>query len=225
MKHLHPLTLAAILACACTAIAGADARAQGFGGGGGIVSNGFQPPVKGGGVVPKTSLPPPPGLPGAAKHETPAPASKLALDVPPTEALFDAIDRGDLAAARDALSRGADMSGQNVLGMTPIELSIDLGRNDITFLLLSLRGGGTPERVATASAGTAGPSPLKGKAATRTAAQAPQAPRLAATMRAVRPAGAAPVPGLPPASVRYAGSTPGTAVPQAGFLGFGGAGP
>ena len=59
----------------------------------------------------------------------------------PTAALFDAINRGDIIAARDALNRGADLNAQNVLGMTPIDLSVDLGRNDITFLLLSMRSG------------------------------------------------------------------------------------
>ena len=60
----------------------------------------------------------------------------------PTEALFDAINRGDIGTARDAISRGADLHGHNVLGMTPLELSVDLGRNDISFMLLSMRGGG-----------------------------------------------------------------------------------
>ena len=57
----------------------------------------------------------------------------------PTDALFDAINRGDIATARDAISRGADLQGQNILGMTPLELSVDLGRNDISFMLLSMR--------------------------------------------------------------------------------------
>ena len=41
--------------------------------------------------------------------------------------------------ARDAISRGADLQGHNILGMTPLELSVDLGRNDISFMLLSMR--------------------------------------------------------------------------------------
>ena len=61
-------------------------------------------------------------------------------DMPPTEALFDAINRGDLAAAKDAINRGADINGRNVLGLTPLDLSVDLGRNNISFVLLSLRG-------------------------------------------------------------------------------------
>src|ERR1700757_1385559 len=66
--------------------------------------------------------------------------SRPPSDMEPTDALFDAINRGDIGAARDAISRGADLRGHNVLGMTPMELSVDLGRNDISFLLLSMRG-------------------------------------------------------------------------------------
>lgn len=79
-------------------------------------------------------------LPGARARVPAAPKTKAFNDMQPTDALFDAINRGDIASARDALSRGADLNGVNVLGMTPMELSVDLGRNDITFLLLSLRG-------------------------------------------------------------------------------------
>ena len=84
-------------------------------------------------------IPPPPALPGAASTGSPAPANHAPVDMQPTDALFDAINRGDIATARDAISRGADLHGQNILGMTPLELSIDLGRNDISFLLLSMR--------------------------------------------------------------------------------------
>ena len=84
-------------------------------------------------------IPPPPALPGAASTGSPAPANHAPVDMQPTDALFDAINRGDIATARDAISRGAELQGQNILGMTPLELSIDLGRNDISFLLLSMR--------------------------------------------------------------------------------------
>jgi ankyrin repeat protein len=57
----------------------------------------------------------------------------------PTTALFDAINRGSLNAAKEALNRGADMNARNVLDQTPLDMAIDLNRNDITFLLLSLR--------------------------------------------------------------------------------------
>ena len=77
----------------------------------------------------------------------------------PNEALFDAINRGDIGAARDAISRGADLQGHNILGMTPLELSVDLGRNDISFLLLSMRAGDEKaNRQATAAQATAKPS-------------------------------------------------------------------
>src|ERR1700742_258930 len=82
----------------------------------------------------------PDAIPGATARAPAAPASKGTADLSPTDALFDAINRGDIAAARDALNRGADLNGVNILGMTPMELSVDLSRNDISFLLLSMRG-------------------------------------------------------------------------------------
>ena len=91
----------------------------------------------------KPDAAPPPALPGAASHaNSVAPATKNPTDMSPNDALFDAINRGDIAGARDALSRGAELEAHNVLGMTPMELSVDLGRNDISFLLLSYRGAG-----------------------------------------------------------------------------------
>ena len=82
----------------------------------------------------------PPAIPGAVSSpDRVAPAGKNAADLDPNAALFDAIDRGDITAAREALGRGADLSAKNVLGQTPIDMSIDLSRNDITFLLLSMR--------------------------------------------------------------------------------------
>jgi hypothetical protein len=85
---------------------------------------------------------PPPAIPGAQPDPDAAviPADKLAAEMSPNDALFDAITRGDLAAAKDALSRGAQLDAHNVLGQTPTDASIDLNRNDITFLLLSMRG-------------------------------------------------------------------------------------
>ena len=88
----------------------------------------------------KDTKSPPPTLPGSHAQSVPVvPADKAVGDLNPNSALFDAINRGDTVAARDALSRGADPEAHNVLGLTPIELSVDLGRNDISFLLLSLR--------------------------------------------------------------------------------------
>ena len=82
----------------------------------------------------------PPALPGVRTSPTAvAPASRIPTDMAPTDALFDAINRGDLAVSRDAIGRGADLNARNILGLTPIELSIDLGRTEISFLLLSYR--------------------------------------------------------------------------------------
>jgi len=80
---------------------------------------------------------PPAALPGAeSAEEDPGHASK---DLNPTAALFEAINRGSLNAAKESLNRGADMGARNVLGQKPIDLAVDLNRNDIIFLLLSMR--------------------------------------------------------------------------------------
>lgn len=80
---------------------------------------------------------PPAALPGAESSEEEH--GHASADMNPTDALFDAINRGSLGAAKEALNRGADMTGHNVLGQTPLDMAIDLNRNDITFLLLSMR--------------------------------------------------------------------------------------
>ncbi len=160
----------------------------------------------------KTTKPAPaPAVPGskpvsgAAADEKPQP-DHPALDLPPTEALFDAINRGDIASAKDAIGRGADLSAQNVLGLTPLDLSVDLGRNDISFLLLSLRPVGTspPRAVASAPANPQGTG-RSGKTS-----------QPAVAREVVKAAPATRTPQL------FAGDG-GAAVPQAGFLGFGGA--
>jgi hypothetical protein len=84
---------------------------------------------------------PPDVLPGAATQSDRVAPAKGGPIADPTEALFDAINRGDIASAKDAIDRGADLDGHSVLGMTPLDQSVDLGRNDITFLLLSLQNG------------------------------------------------------------------------------------
>jgi hypothetical protein len=83
---------------------------------------------------------PPPAIPGAVSSGTPAPPSKNVAEMSPNDALFDAINRGDAAGARDAISRGAQLEAHNVLGQTPTDAAIEANRNDITFMLLSLRG-------------------------------------------------------------------------------------
>jgi hypothetical protein len=155
----------------------------------------------------KAKIAPPPAVPGAvARPGTVAPADRTAADLPPTEALFDAINRGDIATARDAVSRGADIDATNLLGLTPLELSIDLSRNDITFLLLSLRGGGSPSKNAAAPQEAAAPLPATRRQSAR---QAP--PRQSVAVEAPQPVRQTPA--------LFAGNG-GSAVPAAGFLGF-----
>jgi hypothetical protein len=144
------------------------------------------------------------GVPGA-RAGAPAPAApseRLAGEMAPNEALFDSVNRGDVAAARDALSRGADVEARNILGLTAVELAIDLGRNEMTFLLLSMRG--------------AAPAPPPAAEA-RAAAPARPAPARAAAgpVRAPSPA--------PVRAPRLRSADAGTPVPPAGFLGFGSA--
>ena len=157
---------------------------------------------------------PPPALPGAASRaDSVAPATRLPTDMSPNDALFDAINRGDVAAARDALSRGADLRAQNVLGMTPMELSVDLGRNDISFLLLSYRSADS-----TPASPAAGPARAAAGTAKATAA-ASKATAAKSTSRAKAVPVKAEVPAAPQTPRLFAGDG-GTPVPGAGFLGF-----
>jgi hypothetical protein len=163
----------------------------------------------------KPPEPAPDAIPGARAREPAAPATHAAADMQPTDALFDAINRGDIAAARDALNRGADLSGVNVLGMTPMELSVDLGRNDISFLLLSMRGedGGRGSR---AVGRDSAPPTLAGKTAqgAKPVASARSGPgRAAQTANTIIPAKRVTTPKL------FANDG-GAPVPNAGFLGF-----
>jgi hypothetical protein len=205
MNRICRLGVAVALVCGLIGVA-APARAQLPGANGNI---GASSKFKGSLPPDPSRIAPPPALPGA--QTTIAPADKTALDLPPTEALFDAINRGDIGSARDAISRGAELNGHNVLGMTPLELSVDLSRNDITFLLLSLRA---PDSAPPSAIATTGQSvltkkalPAKNAAATAVAAKSPIKP-----VALVKPA--------PPR--QYAGpNDSGTPNPQAGFLGFG----
>jgi hypothetical protein len=146
-------------------------------------------------------------LPGSKTEKFPAaPAERTASEMGPNEALFDAINRGDLKAARDAVGRGAELGSQNVLGMTPMELSVDLGRNDISFLLLSLRGADSADSARTADKGSA-------KAAAKPTATAKPVSKPAAQIAK------APMPAAP-ATPRQFASDGGAPIPNTGFLGF-----
>jgi hypothetical protein len=148
----------------------------------------------------------PPAVPGAKSDPSlVAPATKLPSEMNPTDALFDAINRGDITVARDAINRGADLEGRNVLGMTPMELSIDLSRNDIAFLLLSMRGAdsGPRQPPSTKDAKGAKQQPIR-----EVRAKAPPLPRVTAPP--------------PPRVAHLFSGDGGTPVPQSGFLGFSG---
>jgi hypothetical protein len=144
-------------------------------------------------------------MPGAKARQPAAPAIRPAGDMQPTEALFDSINRGDIASARDALNRGADLNGVNVLGMTPMELSVDLGRNDISFLLLSTRGEDSGRGSRSVGRDSAVPVPV------------------VKTVKAVKPSAPGKAPQVatqPVATPRLFANDGGTPLPSAGFLGF-----
>ncbi len=125
---------------------------------------------------------PPPSIPGAQPDADAVviPSDKVAAEMSPNDALFDAVNRGDLAAAKDALNRGAQLDAHNVLGQTPIDASIDLNHNDITFLLLSMRGS-TPNARGTTLATAPAKTPGRHVKATlvKGARPAPRAPIVA----------------------------------------------
>jgi hypothetical protein len=115
--------------------------------------------------------------------------------------------------------------------MTPLDLSVDLGRNDITFLLLSLRNGDLPLG-AHAPGQTAKTTPTtKTATGTKTTRDAKSTPGTRPTLASSKPAAHAPatppvkqaaqvVPAAPVTPRLFAGDG-GTPNPGAGFLGFG----
>lgn len=157
----------------------------------------------------KPAIAEPDAVPGAKARAPAAPATHSITDMAPNDALFDAINRGDITAARDALSRGADLGAVNVLGMTPLELSIDLGRNDISFLLLSMRGEDSGRGSRAVARDTTQPA-VPAKPDTRQAkVRNARATQVTAQARKTAPA---------PKLFANDGGTP---LPSAGFLGFG----
>jgi hypothetical protein len=201
VRHLSALALG----LAIGAMTVSTVWAQGLGGGQGLATGRRN--------VPDEKPPPAPAaaIPGAKPREPAAPPTRPATEMQPTEALFDAINRGDIAAARDSLNRGADLNGVNVLGMTPMELSVDLGRNDISFLLLSMRGEDS-NRGSRAIGRDTTPAPAAPIAKTVQAAKAPAKGA---------PAANAPVAAKPVATPKLFANDGGTPLPNAGFLGFG----
>ena len=219
-----PLPLFALTTLALTTLVVLPAAAQSLPGSSGIdqlggMSGAASAP---GGMAPQGSMgqrsekQPPPSLPGArSRPDTVIPFKGGTSDLAPTDALFDAINRGDILSARDAINRGADLDSTNLLGLTPIELSVDLGRNDISFLLLSLRGASGSGQASKQPGGdTAAPAVLT-QAEKRAAARATRVS--AASARA--PANTPVRPAAPRTAALFAGDG-GAPVPAAGFLGF-----
>ncbi|MFB9971550.1 ankyrin repeat domain-containing protein [Pseudoroseomonas cervicalis] len=138
----------------------------------------------------------PPALPGlAGRGRAPViPAEPNQQSLGPNEALFDAINRGDMAAARDAMARGADLNARNVLGLTPIDSAVDQNRTDIAFFLLAARGtvvGGGDNLPPPPPADRAAPLPPRhatGLAAALGSSAAPALTRRRARSRPPRPA-------------------------------------
>jgi hypothetical protein len=162
------------------------------------------------GAAAKPEPAPPPVLPGTKVAPEAAAPTESSANMTPTDALFDAINRGDLTAARDAVNRGAELGAHNMLGFTPLDLSVDLGRNDISFMLLSQRGDDGASRRAAAAASDTGGVDLTGGTARRAAV------RSRATAVSIRePAEEAPV-----MTPRLYSGNGGSPIPAAGFLGF-----
>ncbi|WP_428488134.1 ankyrin repeat domain-containing protein [Rhodopila sp.] len=160
----------------------------------------------------KPPIPPPDAIPGAKARVTAAPATRALTDMAPNDALFDAINRGDIAAARDSLNRGANLDAVNILGMTPMELSVDLGRNDISFLLLSMRGEDSDRGSRSVARQPPAAKPVTVENAPATARRAASARTVAVATRSVA--------ARPVAAPKLFANDGGTPLPSAGFLGF-----
>ncbi|MDF7673921.1 ankyrin repeat domain-containing protein [Acetobacteraceae bacterium ESL0709] len=93
---------------------------------------------------------PPSAIPGADQNADDKSHSRL--DLNPTAALFDAVNKGSMLATKEALSRGADVNARNILDQTALDMAIDLGRNDIMFLLLSMKTYNPDGRLTTSAA-------------------------------------------------------------------------
>ncbi len=151
---------------------------------------------------------PPPAIPGAVSDQATATSGHISADMEPTAALFDAINRGDVTSAKEALSRGADLHGKNVLGQSPLDMAIDLNRSDITFVLLSMRNSENGPPVAS----VASTDPNGATPATSRRGRLKIDARLASVEHARSHA----------ATLQRVAADTGTPKPDVGFLGFGG---
>jgi len=84
----------------------------------------------------------------------PAAAQVQQLPDDPTKALFLAVDRNDLEAARRALTQGADIEGRDYSGTQPVDMAIDRGYFDVARFLISVRNTQRAQRSGSAPAPT-----------------------------------------------------------------------
>ncbi len=151
---------------------------------------------------PAPTLAPAPALPGLAARRAPAPIqADPNANLSPNAALFDAVNRGDLAAARDAVARGANLEARNALGLTALDAAVDQGRNEIAFYLLSARDLSRGPAAAPGPASLGAPPPAARPEPRRSAAAAPPAPAV-------------------PRNARLWANDGGSPRPEIGFLGF-----
>lgn len=152
----------------------------------------------------------PPALPGAdvTGGIATAPKIKKANSGDPTVDLFAAINKGDYADAQDAIGRGADLTAHDALGETPLDLSIALNQNNITFLILATQqeSGGNPS----------GPPMSVSSAAPAKRVMKPKAHPVQVRVETAPLAAAAPKPAAP-----VYGSDTGQPNVSVGYLGFG----
>jgi hypothetical protein len=172
---------------------------------------GLQKTLKGSTSGPKEEASPP-VLPGTKAPVEAAQPTVAPTQMTPNEALFDAINRGDLPASRDAVNRGAELDALNMLGLTPLELSVDLGHNDISFMLMSMRGDSASARQS-ARLGVQGEG-AQGGGVRQEAQKRPRPVRVIAA--SARGEAEEPLTATP----KYSSGNGGAPIPAAGFLGF-----
>ncbi len=190
------------------------AAAQMAGGGAGAGAGspmGMAGPMGGGGLhapqAPQEVAPP--ALPGASGVGNISAGPVTTTNEDPTKLLFSAINHGDYTQARAAVSRGANLNARNALDETPIELAVELNRNNITFMLLSVRAEEGPSGGGANGDNDTGQSTRTIAATTRpTIHRSQPAMTYHAQQTRVQPNAALP-------------DQPGIPNPAAGFLGFG----
>ncbi|MBE9603778.1 hypothetical protein IAI18_02810 [Acetobacteraceae bacterium H6797] len=203
----HVLIASAILPL----LAAAPAFAQSMGGAPGMPS----PPAPQ--QRPQNKVAPAPALPGlAGRGAAPVVPADPDAKFTPDEALFDAITRGDLPAARQAMASGASINSHNVLGQTPVEAAVDQGRTEIAYFLLAMRGPGSNAPIS----GTRFTRPAVGAGAPPPGATAPGGANHGRQASRAQPErAAAPLPAAPLAPRLWANDG-GVPKPEIGFLGF-----